>query len=98
MRAGVCHHPGPCAYVTTGRDSHQEKFLTPGQSRAARGLLDWSQTRLAKEAGLGLSTVYGFENERREVSPEAVGKMRTALIVAGVEFTNGHKPEGVRLG
>lgn len=89
-------HLGPCVHVTTAAYSNQEKFLTPGQSRAARGLLDWSQTRLAKEAGLGLSTVYDFETERREVSAASIGKMQTALEGAGIEFTNGKRP-GVRI-
>ena len=70
--------------------------MTPGQSRAARRLLGWSQTRLAKEAGLGVSTVADFERERRMVSPEAADKLQRALEAAGVEFTNGKHP-GVRL-
>ena len=36
----------------------------------------WSQTLLAKAAGLGLSTIYDYENERREVAAESVAKMR----------------------
>jgi transcriptional regulator with XRE-family HTH domain len=71
--------------------------MTPGQCRAARGLLNWSQTVLAAAAALSRSTVADFELERREVSPEAVAKMRSALTTAGVTFTNGKRP-GVRLG
>ena len=86
--------PGRCVHLTA--TTHQEKFLTPGQSRAARKLLGWSQTRLAKAAGLGLSTVYDLECQRRDVSAASVEKMRKALEAAGVEFTNGKQP-GVRL-
>ena len=52
----------------------------------------WSQTLVAKAAGLGLSTIYDYENERREVAAESVAKMRKALEAAGVEFTNGKRP------
>jgi transcriptional regulator with XRE-family HTH domain len=70
--------------------------LTPAQAKAARVLLGWSQTDLAKASGLGLSTVYDFENGRREVAAESVAKIRKALEKAGVEFTNGKRP-GVRM-
>jgi DNA-binding XRE family transcriptional regulator len=60
--------------------------MTPSQCRGARGLLDWSQTKLAEEAGVGLSTVYDFEKERREVSREKVQAMRIALELAGIMF------------
>jgi transcriptional regulator with XRE-family HTH domain len=67
------------------------------QFRAARGLLGWSQTKLAKEAGLSLPTVKRFETAAgARVSVDAVAKMRHAVERAGVEFTNGTRP-GVRL-
>lgn len=72
-------------------------MMNAAQSRAARALLDWTQPRLAEAAGIGLSTVVDFEKERRAVSAEAVGKMAAALQAAGIEFTNGGKPGGVRL-
>ncbi len=71
--------------------------MTPSQCRAARALLDWSQTALAEAASLGLSTVVDFERDRRRVSDDAVADMRRALEFAGVEFTNGKRP-GVRVG
>ncbi len=60
--------------------------MTPSQCRAARALLDWSQTRLAEAASLGLSTVVDFERERRVVSDSALSGMREALEKAGVIF------------
>lgn len=72
-------------------------MMNAAQCRAARALLDWTQPRLAEAAGVGLSTVVDFEKERRAVSAEAVGKLAAALQGAGVEFTNGGKPGGVRL-
>jgi len=70
--------------------------MTPSQCRAARALLDWTQTEAADAAGLGVSTVIDFERERRRVSEDAVAAIRKALEKAGVEFTNGKRP-GVRL-
>jgi transcriptional regulator with XRE-family HTH domain len=70
--------------------------MTPSQCRAARALLDWIQSELAKAAGLGVSTVIDFERERRQVSDEAINAMRVALERKGVEFTNGKRP-GVRM-
>ncbi len=70
--------------------------MRPAQCRAARALLDMTQTQLAALAGMGLSTVVDFERERRELSAAAVTAIQNALKRAGVEFTNGDQP-GVRL-
>jgi transcriptional regulator with XRE-family HTH domain len=58
----------------------------PEQVRAGRALLDWSQTRLAGEARVSLSTVKDFEAGRRDPMRANLAAMRTALEVAGVEF------------
>ena len=47
--------------------------ITPGQCRAARALLDITQTELAERASCGLSTVVDFEKSRRDVSQAAGG-------------------------
>jgi transcriptional regulator with XRE-family HTH domain len=60
--------------------------MTPAQCRAARGLLDWTQVKLAEAAGLALSTVVKFERNGRAVPAEAVQGMQRALEAAGVEF------------
>ena len=61
-------------------------MITPAQSRAARGLLDWSQQELAETAKLGLSTVRDFEKGRRVPYPNNLSAIHTALEAAGVEF------------
>lgn len=73
-------------------------FISPAQCRGARGLLEISQTQLAKAAGLGLSTIVDFEKSRRQVSNDAVAIIKGTLEKAGVEFIseNGGGP-GVRL-
>lgn len=65
-------------------------------ARAARALLDWSQSDLAKAAGLGLSTIVDFEKERRAMPAATEATIQRALEAAGIEFTNGAAP-GVRL-
>jgi transcriptional regulator with XRE-family HTH domain len=70
--------------------------MSPHQCRAARGLLDMSQSLLAEAAGLSLSTVVGYERQRRRVSDESIAAMKAALEAAGVQFTNGKRP-GVRM-
>ena len=74
-------------------------MLSIEQLRAARGLLGWSQSKLAERAGLSLPTVKRVEaNLGIRVSGEARTKLRRALEAAGVEFIdeNGGGP-GVRL-
>lgn len=73
-------------------------MITKEQSRAARGLMDWSQSYLAEKANLGESTVRDFEKGRRVPSINNLAAIRAALEAAGVEFIpeNGGGP-GVRL-
>ena len=58
--------------------------VTPAQCRAARALLGMTQPELAKESGLGLSTIVDFERMRRQVSDQAVEAIQTALKRNGV--------------
>ena len=60
--------------------------LDPTQSRAARGLLDWSQTQLAQASNLSESTIRDFEKGRRVPSINNLAAIRQALERAGVEF------------
>jgi transcriptional regulator with XRE-family HTH domain len=70
--------------------------MTPAQCRAARGLIDWSQVKLAEVAAVAVSTVTSFEQSSRVATPERIQAMRAALERAGVEFINGDEP-GVKL-
>jgi transcriptional regulator with XRE-family HTH domain len=45
-----------------------------------------TQPELAKEAGLGLSTVVDFEKSRRRISADARDALKRALEDAGVVF------------
>jgi transcriptional regulator with XRE-family HTH domain len=65
------------------------------QSRAARGLLKWSQRQLADQSGVGLSTVAEFENDKREPWSDNLSAMRRALEKAGVDFIPAKSGRGV---
>jgi transcriptional regulator with XRE-family HTH domain len=75
--------------------------MTPGQSRAARGILGWSVRDLAEKAGVGVNTVSRFENNG-EAMHSTVGKMQAAMEAAGAIFIQsgayqGDAGPGVRL-
>jgi DNA-binding transcriptional regulator YiaG len=72
--------------------------MTPAQCRAARGLLEITQSQLADAAGLGLSTVVDFEKKRRQLSQGAVDAIQAALERVGIEFIDENGGgEGLRL-
>lgn len=62
--------------------------MTPEQSRAARGWLDWGQQELASAAGVSLSTVRDFEKGRRTPIPTTLAAMKAALEKSGVAFVD----------
>jgi transcriptional regulator with XRE-family HTH domain len=72
--------------------------MTPQQSRAARGLIDWSQTDLGSRSNLSESTIRDFEKGRRIPGPNNLAAIRACLEAAGVIFIeeNG-EGAGVRL-
>ena len=61
-------------------------MISPEQSRAARGWLDWSQEELAKRANVSLSTVRDFEKARRVPIRNNLGAIQRALEMAGVQL------------
>jgi transcriptional regulator with XRE-family HTH domain len=74
------------------------KSSTPSQCRAARGLLAWTQNKLARMAGISIVTVRNFETEKTTPQRASLDIIRRALQSAGVIFVeeNGEGP-GVRL-
>ena len=62
-------------------------LVAPEQLRAARALLGWSQTELARQAGLSLPTVKRVETEKGpKVSFDARSALQRALAQGGVDF------------
>ena len=78
--------------------ARDDMSVTPEQCRAARALLDWSQSALAEATGSGQSTIAKFERGVRNPHASTLKTIRTTLEAAGVEFIdeNGGGP-GVRL-
>ena len=73
-------------------------MLTPEQSRAARGWLDWSQEDLAKRANVSLSTVRDFEKGRRTPIANNLEALRRAIDAAGVQLVlRQGKPVGIAI-
>ena len=60
------------------------------QIRAARGLLGWSQGKLARAAGVGLATLQRIEQSEGVVKGNfaTVLKIQNALEQAGIHFTD----------
>jgi hypothetical protein len=83
-------------------ESHRLPFsggmITPEQCRAARGLLDWTQGDLAREAAVGIVTVRQIESGLSAPRRATLDVVRRALERGGVVFidANGDGP-GVRL-
>jgi transcriptional regulator with XRE-family HTH domain len=72
--------------------------ISRSQVRAARGLLDWSQDRLAEASSLPRRTIVRFEAGETAARERTLRAIAAALESAGVEFIeeNGGGP-GVRL-
>ena len=60
--------------------------ISPAQIRAARGLVDWSQTRLAVASNISENTVRSFERGHRMPVRQNLAAMRAALEEVGVLF------------
>lgn len=64
-------------------------MITPAQTRAARGLINWSQGELARAAGVGVSTIANFECSKRSPIWNNLNAIQRALEAAGIEFIDG---------
>jgi transcriptional regulator with XRE-family HTH domain len=70
--------------------------FTPGQCRAARAIIGWSQEQLAATSKVAKATIANFELGKRVPYDRTLDDLVGALERGGVEFTNGEQP-GVRL-
>jgi transcriptional regulator with XRE-family HTH domain len=73
-------------------------MITAAQSRAARGLLAWTQKELAARAGVGIVTVQQLEAQISQPRRATLDVIRRAFEAAGVELIDGNGGgPGVRL-
>jgi hypothetical protein len=70
--------------------------ISGAQLKAARKLLGWSAIKTAVQSNVAPFLIGAFERGQRDLAPETVSRLKTALEAAGIEFTNGAKP-GVKL-
>lgn len=81
----------------SGHAGQGPNTMSPAQSRAARALLGWSEEALAGKVGLGEGFVRDFESGGRDSASGQVEALRSALMAAGVVFSEDGSA-GVRLG
>ena len=74
-------------------------MLIREQIRAARALLGWSAGKLAKRAGLHITTVQRMESGHGPVTGNirSIRRIQEALEAAGTEFIDDIREPGVRL-
>jgi len=60
--------------------------LLAAQCRAGRALVEWSAERLSKACSVELQAIKEFEARFRRPDPQALGRIRAALVEAGVDF------------
>ncbi len=68
-------------------------MIEPRQIRAARALLNWSQSDLASASGVAVSSIKNIENSLTVARKDTIQDIRGALEKSGVEFIPG---SGVR--
>jgi transcriptional regulator with XRE-family HTH domain len=88
-----------CSQWETNRKKSKSMRYS-SQVRAARALLGWSQSKLARVAGVGLATLQRIEQKEGVVKGNfsTVLKIQKALEKAGILFTDDEAGEiGVRL-
>ena len=66
--------------------------INPAQCRAARGLLGWTQSDLAREADLSKTSIVQFETALAESRSDTLRVITQAFMRYGIEFT---PPSGV---
>jgi ribosome-binding protein aMBF1 (putative translation factor) len=62
--------------------------MSPEQIRAARSWLGWSQSKLAEQAHVGLSTVKDYESGKRMPIANNREAIQRALEASGIRFTD----------
>jgi transcriptional regulator with XRE-family HTH domain len=77
---------------------YRPAVLTPGQIRAARGLLGWNQAKLAELSRISISALKDIERETRDPRASTLRAIEEAFNRAGITFLepNPGKGRGLR--
>src|SRR3546814_10057843 len=73
------------------------KNLFPEQCRAARGLLNWTQEKLAVLAGVSRSTVRDFETGRKQLHRATEAVLVDSLEKAGIRLLSDQRGVGIKM-
>jgi predicted transcriptional regulator len=65
---------------------YYHKVISIGQVRAARALLGWNQSDLAKAAGLAVISIKDFERGAVDPRSSTLDKIERAFDAAGIVF------------
>lgn len=66
--------------------SDDQIMMSSAQVRAARGLLNWTQSELANRCSLTKATIANIENEKHHLTSKTANKIHQAFKNAKVEF------------
>jgi DNA-binding XRE family transcriptional regulator len=66
-----------------------DQRMTPAQCRAARAMLQWSQSELARRAQVARKTIADFEQETRALRRRTRKAITETIEAAGVHFLLG---------
>lgn len=72
-------------------------MITGSQLRAARALLDWTQSDLANRSGVAAQTIRLFEGGSRIPYRQTLDALRATLEEAGIQFLASDSAIGVVL-
>jgi len=66
--------------------SNDQVMISSAQVRAARGLLNWTQSELADKCNLTKATIANIENDKHHLTSKTANKIHQAFRNAKVEF------------
>ena len=69
-----------------GSDSYPKKMITRAQIRAARALIDWTQTDLAQASGVSQVAIKNLERGATNPRVSTISNIQAAFDQAGVIF------------
>ena len=76
--------------------SDRKDFITKEQSKAARGLLNWSQKDLAEKVRIRTASIGDFERGATTPIRKNIEDIISAFEEAGIRFDNNEKEVTVR--